>query len=229
MLLLAVMTVAMCGQLSGPACSTAIKNLCSASNTSRQVCLQCASDNANQLINLCSNLNSDLESACGYAPQPVPTGFACSGLNSSSISLRWHGAVSHNADVFDVELSTNKFARPIALQTTALTELIFDSLRADTAYFFKMRGHSAAAPSLVAGWSKFTPTLQCATTPNNENQDKPNDGRRTERSKPPTKLAVNSRLYKVYRWSEGTELVDLLENHNSGDLLGEAVSKNTAG
>jgi hypothetical protein len=215
MLLLAFVMCAHTPATGPDTCWDSIHSLCSTTNSSRRACLQCASDNAKQLVSVCADLSIQLELACGYEIQGQPTGFSCSGSNSTSVSLQWHGVPG--IDVFDVELSIDESAKPIALQTSASNKLVFGSLRADTDYHFKLRAHSAASPSLIAGWSSFTPALRCRTAigwpnPHNAGHDVQNK-----------QSAVGSRLYKVYRWSEGTELVDLLENHNSGDLLGEAV------
>jgi hypothetical protein len=146
------------------------------------------------------------------ASQPsAPTNLTCARSKISSVTLVWDPL--EGVDLFDVELSVNDSkSKPIALETTGSSYVEFGSLLPGIRYFFKVRAHAAHAKSYIVGWSDFSVSINCSTTP----------GDREARGIP-ARTSNQTRFQRVFRWSEGTHLVDWLAGHNTGDLVGESV------
>lgn len=122
------------------------------------------------------------------------------------------------ADIVAVELRRAPFARPFAFATTLATlatALPLSGLRPNTTYWLACRAHNASHTE-VSGWAKATSPFACTTK-----------GAQADRSDTipaaETALPAAWRAAWMYRVSEnGRPDPDLLQNHNTGDLVGEA-------
>ena len=100
-------------------------------------------------------------------PATIPTALACGTSASTSIALSWAsgGAAVSLHDINVASSAATAAAFPfLSVSATGSTGVVHDLLPA-TAYWFKLRAHSAAAgpTQMMLGWSNFTASIVCKT------------------------------------------------------------------
>ena len=180
--------------------------------------------------------HQDIEAACGLLPLHAPGDVRCTLLNAT-VEVSWNfsagaggGGGGSGADMFDVKLSTAPRRKPFLSYTApaAVGDVRIDGLPSGTRlYYTAVRAHAAASPTMQAGWSHFSEPVVCVDG---------GDGVAaavkaaaivkavSEEAAPREPSSHEPSLFvTVYRWSEGTNEVDWLENHDAGDQGGQAA------
>ena len=117
----------------------------------------------------CSPLVIVLEVAAA-APTDTMTaelqGLECINATSTSLNLRW--PKQDATDLYLVTVAPAADSRPVALQTTLGTQLMFDDLYPNRDYWLQLRSHPSSEPTPeVWGWRNPAASVRCHTTPEN--------------------------------------------------------------
>ena len=171
------------------------------------------------------------------APRPpAPAGLVCVTANatSTSITLRWNRVVG--CDFYDTQCSgagSQIFTKPFVSVGGPSTVATVESLLPNTTLTCQVRAHRFAATgfyhhnTLVGDWSELsTAKVQCSTLAGNPPlppapsppPSNPGDGRKTHMVQ----------MWRVSEYNYTTE-EDYLQNHDSGDLNGDAAVLSAVG
>ena len=169
------------------------------------------------------------------AVPPAPTGLTCEEANatSTSVTLSWHKV--EGAEFYDVQCSgagSRIFTKPFVSVGSPTTSATVKSLLPNTTLTCQVRAHRFAATgfyrhnTLVGDWSALSATrIPCTTLagdppppPAPAPPSNPSDGRKTQMVQ----------MWRVSEYNYTTE-EDYLQNHDSGDLNGDAAVLSAVG